>query len=272
VSQAYPGGDMVLAYLGRGKFFGEIGLLTADGVRTATCSAADHVEAVRILKEDFDVMIDRFPEVRYELAVVGAERLDENRVRGVQLKSVFLNDVLSQQLMNAENLLVLDLEKCTRCDDCVRACAATHDGITRLIRDGVRYDKYLVATSCRQCTDPACMVGCPVGSIGRGDSSEIIIEDWCIGCGLCAKNCPYDNINIHEFPKTDALGRAVMDDKNQQVIKKRAVVCDLCLEHGEPSCVYACPHDAAHRVDPVKFFDLHNIEIAFPDKSGPRDS
>jgi hypothetical protein len=22
----------------------------------------------------------------------------------------------------------------------------------------------------------------------------------------------------------------------------------------EPSCVYACPHDAAHRVDPRKFF------------------
>ena len=74
------------------------------------------------------------------------------------------------------------------------ACADAHDGVTRLIREGLRFDKYLVATSCRQCRDPLCMVGCPVGSIRRRNSLEVIIEDWCIGCGLCAKNCPYGNI------------------------------------------------------------------------------
>jgi hypothetical protein len=26
------------------------------------------------------------------------------------------------------------------------------------------------------------------------------------------------------------------------------------MEHAEPSCVYACPHDAAHRVEPLAFF------------------
>jgi len=36
--------------------------------------------------------------------------------------------------------------------------------------------------------------------------------------------------------------------------KKKAVTCDLCHELEEPSCVYACPHDAAHRVDARKFF------------------
>ena len=63
----------------------------------------------------------------------------------------------------------------------------------------LRFDKYLVATSCRQCRDPLCMVGCPVGSIRRRNSLEIIIEDWCIGCGLCANNCPYGNLNMHAF-------------------------------------------------------------------------
>ena len=38
------------------------------------------------------------------------------------------------------------------------------------------------------------------------------------------------------------------------VTKTKATSCDLCTEHAEPSCVYACPHDAAHRVDPRKFF------------------
>src|SRR5919109_1509160 len=31
--------------------------------------------------------------------------------------------------------------------------------------------------------------------------------------------------------------------------KKKATTCDLCSELSEPSCVYACPHDAAFRVD-----------------------
>ena len=42
--------------------------------------------------------------------------------------------------MEAQSLLVLDLEKCTRCDACVRACADAHDGVTRLIREGLRFE------------------------------------------------------------------------------------------------------------------------------------
>ena len=37
----YPGGELVLAYLSRGDYFGEIGLL-GGGTRTAACSALDH--------------------------------------------------------------------------------------------------------------------------------------------------------------------------------------------------------------------------------------
>jgi Fe-S-cluster-containing hydrogenase component 2 len=37
-------------------------------------------------------------------------------------------------------------------------------------------------------------------------------------------------------------------------VKRKATGCDLCMEHAEPSCVYACPHDAAHRVEPLTFF------------------
>jgi Fe-S-cluster-containing hydrogenase component 2 len=38
------------------------------------------------------------------------------------------------------------------------------------------------------------------------------------------------------------------------VVQKKATTCDLCTELAEPSCVYACPHDAAHRVEPRDFF------------------
>jgi Fe-S-cluster-containing hydrogenase component 2 len=154
--------------------------------------------------------------------------------------------------MDAQSLLILDLEKCTRCDQCVKACAEAHDGVTRLLRDGVRFDKYLVATSCRQCRDPLCMVGCPVGSIRRRNSLEVIIEDWCVGCGLCASNCPYGNITVHEFDRDGAGGK--YKDAGDHGKVRKATSCDLCHDLEEPSCVYACPHDAAHRVNPTEFF------------------
>src|ERR1700728_2912909 len=251
VSQAHPGGDMVLAYLSRGDYFGETGLLAGD-IRTATCTALDHVELVRIGAEDFNRMMGEFPAVRRKLESVEQDRMQMNRERLSVAQSVPLDNFLAQGLMEAQSLLLLDLNSCTRCDACVRACADSHDGVTRLVREGLRFDHYLVATSCRQCLDPLCMVGCPVGSIRRRNSLEVIIEDWCIGCGLCAENCPYGNINIHPFNvMVEDLGSP---GHKKATVKQKATSCDLCTEFAEPSCVYACPHDAAHRVDPRKFF------------------
>src|SRR5271165_1042480 len=251
ISEEYPGGELVLAYLSRGDYFGEIGLL-GGGVRTATCTALDHVEVVRICGDDFRQMVERFPAVRGGLEAVAAERRAANAQRLQMVHNVPIDQFLSQGLMEAQSLLILDLEKCTRCDACVNACADAHDGVTRLVREGLRFENYLVATSCRQCRDPLCMVGCPVGAIRRRNSLEVIIEDWCIGCGLCARNCPYGNINLHPFEvMAEDPERA---GRKKAVVKQKATSCDLCTHLKEPSCVYACPHDAAHRVDPKEFF------------------
>jgi CRP-like cAMP-binding protein len=251
VSEPHPGGDLVLAYLGRGGYFGEIGLL-GGGVRTATCTALDHVELVRIHAEEFHEMVRQFPAIRESLETLVRQRQEQNRQRLATATSTPLDSFLTQGLMEAQSLLVMDLKRCTRCDACVRACADAHDGVTRLIREGQRFDKYLVATSCRHCRDPLCMVGCPVGSIRRRNSLEVIIENWCIGCGLCAKNCPYGNINMHPFTvmENDPMNAG----RQMAAVKQKATSCDLCTDLAEPSCVYACPHDAAHRVEPNEFF------------------
>jgi CRP-like cAMP-binding protein/Fe-S-cluster-containing dehydrogenase component len=251
VSEHHPGGEIVLTYLGRGGYFGEMGLL-GGGLRTATCTALDHVDVVKIRGEDFHLMLERFPAIRSSLEQVALERAEMNRARVRSADVVPVQDFLTQGLMEAQSLLLLDLEKCTRCDECVRACADAHDGVTRLVREGLRFDRYLVATSCRQCRDPLCMVGCPVGSIRRRNSLEIIIEDWCIGCGLCASNCPYGNLNMHPF--TVDVADPAHPTRQIAAVKRKATGCDLCMEHAEPSCVYACPHDAAHRVEPLTFF------------------
>ncbi len=259
VTEKYPGGELVLAYLSKGNYFGEIGLL-GGGKRTATCSALDHVEVVRIAAEDFKKMMLDFPEIQAQLESLSTERLRQNQKHFSQVSNVPVDEFLRQGLMEAQNLLVLDLDRCTRCDQCVTACADAHDGVTRLIRDGLRLDRYLIATSCRQCRDPLCMVGCPVGAIRRQNSLEVIIEDWCIGCGLCANNCPYGNINLHEFsadgPVREELATlaAGQESAKKARVVRKATSCNLCNDYPEPSCVYACPHDAAHRVNPVQFF------------------
>jgi Fe-S-cluster-containing hydrogenase component 2 len=179
--------------------------------------------------------------------------------------NALLGEFLDQGLFNAQRLLVLDLEACTRCDECTKACSDTHDGVTRLIREGRRLDRWLVASSCRSCADPYCLVGCPVDAIHRLDPSsggkemaagsagdlasqrmEIQIESHCIGCGLCANNCPYGNINMHAQERRDGTERRAM-------LQYQATTCDLCGDivgnnWRSVSCVYACPHHAAHRV------------------------
>lgn len=247
---------MVMRYLSRSQGFGEIGLLY-DRPRTASCSALDHVELLRIVKPDFDLIMASFPAVADRIRAAAEERLAADRQRGQRHGQISLPQFINQGLYQAQSLLILDLEKCTRCDECVKACAEAHDGVTRLLREGVRFDKYLVTTSCRSCRDPYCLIGCPVDAIHRKGDLQIIIEDHCVGCGRCAENCPYGNINMHEF---DVVLEDLATKERVSQRQLKATVCDLCDDQclGEnevPSCVYACPHDAAHRVDGESFFN-----------------
>ncbi len=273
VSQRFQGQDRVLDYLGPNAYFGEIGLLSGSkelsdlevpqgltGKRTATCSALDDVELVRISGEHFRELMLRHESLQNRFRELSQRLLDKNQQNRKRLGRP-LKPFLDQGLYNAQKLLVLDLESCTRCDECVRACADTHGGVTRLVREGLRFDKYLVASACRSCRDPYCLVGCPVDSIHRKSSLEIVIENHCIGCGQCAQNCPYGNINMVGFDEIRA------DPQNpgrmMAVVQQRATTCDLCQSVGvdashpddEVSCVYACPHNAAFRMSGEELLD-----------------
>jgi len=276
VSQSFAGHEDVRAYLGPNNYFGEIGLISRmdlpekfdiagefTGRRNANCTALDDVELVRIEDQDFLYLLRKYDRLRERFVQTSRERLAHDAMLTKKVGQP-LDNFLSQGLFNGQKLLVLDLENCTRCDECVKACADTHGGVTRLVRDGLRFDKYLVASACRSCSDPYCMVGCPVDAIHRESSLEIKIDDHCIGCGLCAKNCPYGSINMIEFEETrddpGGSGRAMA------VIQNKASTCDLCYSVGvdaadprdEVSCVYACPHNAAHRMSGTELFEHIN--------------
>jgi len=204
----------------------------------------DHLELARLNRSDFLEMVRQFPIVRRRIIAQTLARLrsDDN-------PTALMEEYVGQGLYEARSVLVLDLDCCTRCDECTRGCIQRHGTeshgvpMTRMLRDGKRFANYMVATACRSCDTPHCMTGCPVDAIHRGKHLQIVIEDHCIGCGLCASNCPYGSIFI------------APNEHQPHVIKPqpKAATCDLCDAEGEraapaPSCVSSCPHDAAFRM------------------------
>jgi Fe-S-cluster-containing dehydrogenase component len=168
---------------------------------------------------------------------------------GGPLDQSLLEFLVDRRLMNGHQAMVIDLDRCTRCDDCVRACAATHDNNPRFTRQGPRHGPLMVAQACMHCVDPVCMIGCPTGAIGRDEATGVVrINDrTCIGCSTCAQGCPYDNIKMVEI--RDRRGALLVDATTQQPLAK-ATKCDLCIDlPGGPACQRACPHDALVRLD-----------------------
>ena len=225
------------------------------GVRSATCSALNYLELARLGRADFLEMLRRFPVLRRRLVEQSLASL-----RSDSEVNPLAAEFVEQGLYEGQSILVLDMDLCTRCDECTKGCIREHGDeshglpITRLLRDGLRFGDYLVATSCRSCTDPHCMSGCPVDSIHRGKHLQIVIEDHCIGCGLCASNCPYGNIfmvpnqrRIVEVPDPTRLRGT------RKIAQLKAATCDLCDAEGnrsspKPMCVASCPHEAASRM------------------------
>ncbi|QDT06069.1 putative ferredoxin-like protein YdhX precursor [Rubripirellula lacrimiformis] len=160
-----------------------------------------------------------------------------------------LEFIVQNRVNNGRQAMVIDLHRCTRCDDCVKACAATHDGNPRFVRQGVAHEQLQFVQACMQCSDPVCMIGCPTGSIARDEETGVvrIHEPICIGCGTCASSCPYENIRMAEV--ADPQGRPYTDMQTGKPIRK-ATKCDMCQSQPTgPACVAACPHDALVRID-----------------------
>jgi len=166
------------------------------------------------------------------------------------------------RILNGRKTMLIDLHRCTRCDDCVRACAAAHDGNPRFVRHGPVNDNIMVANACMHCADPVCMIGCPTGAIHR-ESEEgrvVVNENTCIGCATCYSNCPYDAIRMVSIrDKNGYFAIAEAGDQAGAPIYK-ASKCDLCIDQpGGPACVRACPHDALTRVNMQDINELGRV-------------
>ena len=248
VSVAAGTSDLAVTYLRTGDFAGEAALLL-DEAWPFTLQALEHVEIVKIAKDDFKEVATG-PGIEEQLWASMLERLKQRgAVARNPVSSEYLQMAMDTGLIHGESVFLIDLTTCTRCDECVRGCADAHGGQPKFIREGERYRNFLIPTACYQCTDPVCMMDCPTGAITRGVGTlEVTInEPTCIGCGNCATRCPWGNITMRETEEKRPDGKPV----------ELAAKCDLCMGRPEgPACVQMCPHGSASR---ISFKDLEKV-------------
>jgi len=260
----------VRAYLGKGDFFGDLEL--EQGVpRSATAVAAGPSVLIAIPVEVVDHLAEGDTELLPRLRRVSVDKHAlQADIVGRAAKHATAHAFRDlYRLQVAKSLLVIDLDHCVRCGHCAWACSDLH-GVSRLVRRGDKIvtrvetpnstpgrsaqpNVFDVATprtlmlpnSCQHCENPACMVDCPTGAIGREPDGEVFIRpELCTGCAACAKACPWENIQMAERPaRTPKPEGAEAEDI--------AVKCDLCREYERgPACVQVCPTNALFRMNP----------------------
>ncbi len=262
LSERFGAGHRTVAYLGKGQMIGVAELIgdvaTVQPTHPFAIRAVGHVDLLEIpLEMVRDTVIPTLSPDRIKQLVETTQRA--RPPRQVDQLLVSHNDVaaptplvdflVDQRLVNGAQAMVIDLDRCTRCDDCVRACATMHDGNPRFVREGPTFDRFQFAGACMHCTDPVCMIGCPTGAIHRDTQSGVvrISDDTCVGCSTCANSCPYNSIRMVEI--RDLFGQPAIDTEKGLPILK-ATKCDLCADGlGGPACVRACSHDALVRID-----------------------
>ena len=277
VTKRYEGKERVLAYHTTGSFFGEMALLEG-GARTATVTAFTSVETIQITADDFRHLREQSAKFKATVAKAAEERRSATAaVEQDPSRTLLLEELVSRGALQAGKLLVINLNTCIGCDNCVEACRSRH-GEARLDRHGTRIASVNLPVACHLCQDPVCLL-CPYDGIRRAPTGEVYITDNCIGCTGCVRRCPYDVIKMRELePEIDEeeggaagfiarllrLGPSGIPTPSQESEKggetqkgkvhRRAVKCDTCLGYGNQACVDNCPVHAIEWVDPREFF------------------
>ena len=135
--------------------------------------------------------------------------------------------------MIMENVLWVDIEKCSGCRTCEVACSLKNTGQSNPTRSRIRVIRYerqgqfhnFIPMVCQQCSNPLCMEACPVNAISRNPETGAMVvdSDNCVGCRVCVMICPIGGVSID--PVTSV-----------------AYKCDLC--DGDPECVKHCDLEA----------------------------
>ncbi len=297
--------ERIIAYRQGGDYFAG-GLDMLGDRRAVTVTAITRTSVAEVPRQVLMSLLTRYPEVNQRFQ----ERLQLYRdATEIAYSAVFepfnfseseeantlsdaatragLHSLVADGVVEGTEVLVIDLDKCIHCNECEEACERRH-GHSRMNRKGMVVGNISIATACRQCQDPVCML-CSRAGIARMPGGEVYITESCIGCGICAERCPYDNISIialDDDNNSDSVDETTSawrqfstfftkgagKERGQKLLpmaaapgplnsnafeemrKKLAIKCDLCAGYDNQACVQACPTGAAIRVNPVDFF------------------
>jgi len=183
--------------------------------------------------------------------------------------------------------MIIDVDKCIGCGNCVRACELENDVPEGFFRTWIeRYhiedwqselpqvdspngghdgfpDKhqggknFFIPKLCNHCSDSPCVQVCPVGATFRTPDGVVLVDEkYCLGCRYCIQACPY--------------GCRFLNPK-----KNTADKCTLCYHRITKglttACCEACPTEARvladlkNPKDPVhEYLRTHNVQVLKP--------
>jgi CRP-like cAMP-binding protein/Fe-S-cluster-containing hydrogenase component 2 len=210
----YGSNERIIAYRQRGDYFAG-GLDMLGDHRAVRVTAITRARVAEISRQAMLAVFQRYPDVAqrfqtqlqlYRAATDAAhtglfEAVSTDMVRQTNVNALSdaearlsLHALVEDGVIEGTEVLVIDLSKCVHCSECEEACARRH-GHSRMNRKGMVVGNLSIATACRHCQDPVCML-CSRAGIARMPGGEVYITENCIGCGICAERCPYDNISI----------------------------------------------------------------------------
>jgi Fe-S-cluster-containing dehydrogenase component len=152
--------------------------------------------------------------------------------------------------------MLYDNTVCTGCRACMPACNeanglpsdtllsggiwdmptgldATTKNIIELYQDPQSDAFAFVKKQCMHCLDPACVTGCPFGSLKKQELGAVTWNgSLCIGCRYCEVACPFE---VPQFQ---------WQNWNPKIVK-----CEFCYEQRlskgmQPACTEVCPTHA----------------------------
>jgi Fe-S-cluster-containing dehydrogenase component len=188
--------------------------------------------------------------------------------------------------------MVIDIEKCIGCGQCVRACKAEngvlleadyfrtwveryivnpedpehpmvdspnggYDGFPEIPGLPANVKTFFVPKLCNHCADSPCVQVCPVGATFDSPDGVVLVDkERCLGCRYCVQACPY--------------GCRYIDPRTRTVDK-----CTLCYHRITkgllPACVEVCPTgarmlgDLKNPTDPIhEFLRTHKVQVLKP--------
>jgi len=184
--------------------------------------------------------------------------------------------------------MLVDIDKCIGCGNCVRACATENNVPEGYFRTWVeRYHvagwqqetpqvdspnggkngfppskavggkNFFVPKMCNHCEDSPCTQVCPVGATFRSvDGVVLVDEKYCLGCRYCIQACPYGCRFLHPTRHT-------------------AEKCSLCYHRITKglttACCENCPTGARQLADlknpndPIhEYLKTHSVQVLKP--------